>query len=248
VPLSRQLIEQAAEGVDLGTAEGRARMLAQAKPLWSALPDGALKRQLLPELARQAQLEPADLSGLWGNTAAPTAARPRHTQIAPPLQAPLRRAGRRAPAAPADLALRLLLRHSDWWERLGADDHELLHGMGGIHGEVIGWLERQLTEHGPQTWSTLESALAHEPWHAEARAWVNTASPDEEKRFAAAPDEEQHFDHLHRVMQALQMDRLNGEAQQLVATATEDSATKERLRALRQQIARIKAALATAPD
>jgi DNA primase len=164
------------------------------------------------------------------------------------LQAPLRRVGRRAPAAPADLALRLLLRHSDWWERLGADDHELLHGMGGIHGEVIGWLERQLTEHGPQTWSALESALAQEPWHAEARAWVNTATPDEEKRFAAAPDEEQHFDHLHRVMLALQMDKLNGEAQQLVAAAAENGATKERLRALRQQIARIKAALATAPD
>src|SRR5439155_20033865 len=45
VPLSRQLLETAREGCDLGTAEGRARMLAQAKPLWSALPDGALRRQ-----------------------------------------------------------------------------------------------------------------------------------------------------------------------------------------------------------
>ena len=67
VPLSRQLIEQAAAGADLGTAEGRARMLAQAKPLWSALPDGALKRQLLPELARQSQLELSDLASLWGD-------------------------------------------------------------------------------------------------------------------------------------------------------------------------------------
>jgi DNA primase len=34
-------------------AEGRARMLAQAKPLWAALPDGALQRQLLGDLARR---------------------------------------------------------------------------------------------------------------------------------------------------------------------------------------------------
>ena len=40
VPLSRQLVVQASEGCDLGTAEGRARALAQARPLWSALPDG----------------------------------------------------------------------------------------------------------------------------------------------------------------------------------------------------------------
>jgi DNA primase len=59
VPLSRQLVEPSRRGADLATAEGRARMLAQAKPLWAALPDGALKRQLLPELARQAQLEVA---------------------------------------------------------------------------------------------------------------------------------------------------------------------------------------------
>jgi DNA primase len=51
VPLSRQLIEHASQGADLGAAEGRARMLAMAKPLWQALPEGALRRQLLPELA-----------------------------------------------------------------------------------------------------------------------------------------------------------------------------------------------------
>ena len=46
---------------DLATAEGRARLLAQARPLWNALPDGALKRQLLAELARQGQLGSDDL-------------------------------------------------------------------------------------------------------------------------------------------------------------------------------------------
>ncbi|MBC7939524.1 MAG: DNA primase, partial [Chitinophagaceae bacterium] len=61
VPLSRQLIAQAAGDADLGSAEGRSRMLAQARPLWALLPEGALRRQLLPELARQGQLPLEDL-------------------------------------------------------------------------------------------------------------------------------------------------------------------------------------------
>ncbi|MDD0838640.1 DNA primase [Curvibacter sp. HBC61] len=73
LPLSRFLIEAAREQCDLGTAEGRARMAANARPLWSALPEGVLKRQLLGELAELAQLPAADLAALWqqaGGTAA----------------------------------------------------------------------------------------------------------------------------------------------------------------------------------
>ncbi len=65
VPLSRQLMEVAAEGCDLSSAEGRARMLATAKPLWQTLPQGLLKRQLLGDLARRAQLPDQELMGLW---------------------------------------------------------------------------------------------------------------------------------------------------------------------------------------
>jgi len=65
IPLSQQLIEMAQADCDMGTAEGRARMLAQAKPLWSALPEGALQRQLLGELAAKANLPLDDLNALW---------------------------------------------------------------------------------------------------------------------------------------------------------------------------------------
>jgi DNA primase len=235
VPLSRQLIELASDDVDLNTAEGRSRMLAQAKPLWQALPDGALKRQLLPELARQAQLELADLSSLWGTAFAGPGKRetsvPRR-----PVEVPLRRAGRKPPAASADLALRLLLRHSDWWEKLAADDQELLHGLGGSHGAVVAWLEGQSVEHGPQTWSALEAAMTGQPWASEAKAWVD----------AAAPEEEQCFDDLQRVLQRLLIDQLNAQAQALAATAAADRGDLEKLRSVHEQIARIKAAM-TAP-
>ena len=65
IPLSRQLVDHCGEGLDLGSAEGRARLLANAKPLWQQLPQGLLKRQLLGELARMAQLPDQELMDLW---------------------------------------------------------------------------------------------------------------------------------------------------------------------------------------
>ncbi len=70
MPLSRFLLEAAREGCDLGTAEGRAHMLANAQPLWAALPDGALARQLLAELAELGQLSTPDLAALWAQAGA----------------------------------------------------------------------------------------------------------------------------------------------------------------------------------
>ena len=71
VPLSRFMIEAAKEGCDMGSAEGRAHMTSNARPLWSALPDGALKRQLLTEIAETVQLGAAELTELWGTVNAP---------------------------------------------------------------------------------------------------------------------------------------------------------------------------------
>jgi DNA primase len=226
VPLSRQLVEQASEGCDVTTAEGRAKLLAQAKPLWQQLPDGALKRQLLPELARQGQLEAADLAALWGAAAAPQ--RPPQSPLRPP-----RRLGARvAPAGLADLALRLLLGHTDWWERLSGEDHALLHELGGTHGEVVAWLERHLMEHGPEPWGRLDEAMAGEAWADTARGWLRTAASNEDQR----------FDDLQRVLQRLWIDQLGAEAQTL-ASGTPDAVALARLGELRQRIATLKAQL-----
>ena len=65
VPLSRFLVNAASADCDLTSAEGRARMVSQARPLWSALPDGALKRQLITELANGIGIGAADLLQLW---------------------------------------------------------------------------------------------------------------------------------------------------------------------------------------
>jgi len=226
VPLSRQLLEQAAQDSDLETAEGRSKMLAQARPLWGALPDGALRRQLLPELARAGRLGTEDLSGLWGLNSA--AAVPRHARSpGPALPHRASRGGRRAPAASADLALRLLLRHIDWWERLASDDQQLLHDLGGSHGLAVAWLEQVLTEHGALTWAALDAALSDQPWQAEARAWVAGADADEEQVFAD----------LQRVLHRLWNARLDEAVKALIAEGHTDREHLSRIQVLRQQIA-----------
>jgi DNA primase len=233
VPLSRQLLEHASQGADLASAEGRARMLAQARPLWQALPEGALRRQLLPELARHAQMEPADLAALWGQgqgqAAAGHAARP-----APGIlrAASTRAAGRRAPAGLADQALRLLLRHNEWWEQLSGEDQGLLHELGGIHGEVLAWLERQITEHGPQTWAALDEAMVDEAWATQARSWLKAVVADEEHGFAD----------LQRVLQRMWVNAL-GEDADAIASSGPDAEGLARLRQLRERIASLKASL-----
>jgi DNA primase len=80
VPLSRFLLDACAADCDLGSAEGRARMASQARPLWSALPDGALKRQLIGELAEACGLGSQDLLQLWQHAAG---AAPRSRRAAP---------------------------------------------------------------------------------------------------------------------------------------------------------------------
>lgn len=75
-PLSRFLVESAREGLDLNTAEGRAHLASNARPLWTLMPDGALKLQLLGEIADLVQLTGRELSELW-NPAAPGGRAPR---------------------------------------------------------------------------------------------------------------------------------------------------------------------------
>jgi DNA primase len=69
-PLSRFLIEAASVDCDLSSAEGRARLSSQARPLWQLLPEGAFKQQLLAELAQLIGLDAVQLDRLWAQQAA----------------------------------------------------------------------------------------------------------------------------------------------------------------------------------
>jgi DNA primase len=67
-PLSRFLIDAAREGCDLNTMEGRSRLASNANPLWSAMPEGVLKRQILREIAELSRSTDRELENDWDRT------------------------------------------------------------------------------------------------------------------------------------------------------------------------------------
>ncbi len=179
VPLSRFLIDAVREACDLNTAEGRAHLASNAKPMWALLPDGALKRQLLTEIADLVQLASRELTDIWNPKAADAKhgkpkryqygsysrneyGEQRHNSSMNPGLSP-RLGGRAPPASRADHATRLLLGDMAALEGLSAEDHAMLCELPAPHGPLFVWLENQLHEHGPQPWVALREGLRGHP-------------------------------------------------------------------------------------
>jgi len=178
-PLSQFLVLAAREGCDLGTAEGRAHLAANAKPLWTLLPEGALRRQLLGEIADLVQIDPRELEGLW------TGKRPGTATVRSPRAGrgggdawrsggqPTARRGRTGvrPALEASAAniARMLLANARLWELLSHSEHDLLCELEGDFGELFRWLDHQAHEHGPQPLAALSVGLQGQPFEPAAR-------------------------------------------------------------------------------
>lgn len=159
VPLSKQLLEAASDDCDLDTAEGRAKMLANARPMWNLLPDGALKRQIHTEFAQLGRLNVADLRSLWGTSA------PEARAASDPFERQARLPRRHSPrtnrhvsqgtANLLDRALWLLVQRSDLWMTLNGESHDLLAAQAAPYDAFFGCLERQVLDHGPLTSTAL---------------------------------------------------------------------------------------------
>ncbi|MCM5679844.1 DNA primase [Schlegelella sp. S2-27] len=158
VPLSRQLIEAARDGCDLSSAEGRARFLAQAKPLWQALPDGLLRRQILADLAQSSAMPVEDLQQAWQGGPAPRA-KPPPPDAAPSRRAPASRRLLTGTATLLDRALWLLVCRIELWDELGTAAHDLLAEQPAPYGPAFLWIERHLHEHGPENAETVLQGL-----------------------------------------------------------------------------------------
>ena len=217
-PLSRFLIDSAREGCDLVTAEGRAHMSANARPLWALLPDGALKRQLLAEIAGLVQLDVAELSNLWGNRPPASGFRPRTTQG--PARPP--RPARTLPPGRGDRALQIVLSDPTAWESLSHDDHQLLCELAPPHGPVFAWLDSQVHDHGAQAWPLLLDALKGLPFEAFAADQVGKVLPDIEND----------LQELRQILTLELKRRTDEEMTELVTRAGTDPAAYEQLRQL----------------
>ncbi|MBK6927283.1 MAG: DNA primase [Comamonadaceae bacterium] len=252
VPLSRFLIEAASEGCDLATAEGRAHLASNAKPLWNALPEGALKRQLLGDIAEQVQLHARELSDVWSDkpARAPGAVRPGKKYQNDSYQgpsdagdwpksfksnAPRSNLGARLrPASRADHAARLLLSRMDLWDALTAEDHAMLCELPPPHGTLFVWLDHQFHDQGALPWGQLRDQLAGRDFEAKAQelmgdylgaGFAGTAGgePGEASR------------ELRGLMNLLLIDRIARLEKEAVAQASTDPAALDRLRALHER-------------
>ena len=202
-PLSRFLLQTAAQDCDMSSAEGRARFAAQARPLWQQLPAGALAQQILADIAQQTQIDARELAQLWGQSRSASGASGAHARNAPspgPGQRPWRGSAggpderwhdrrndgwndgwpnsaarlRAAPASRASRALQIVLTDPAAWPALGEPDQHLLCSQPAPHGPLFAWLDRQFHEHGPQPWAALRQALRGHPLEAAAVHEVQT--------------------------------------------------------------------------
>ena len=267
MPLSRFLIEVAREGCDLHTAEGRAHMASNAKPMWMALPDGALKRQLLSEIAELADLGNHELQDLW-MPAAPAAAPARTGEFKksskfkprePYAPKTYKRGTRLIPQGRADHAARVLLSHMDLWEDLSTEDHNLLCELAPPHGPLFVWLDHQHHEHGHQAWGALREGLReHESEDLALRVMATAFTPlldDEGKPMPESLTPEQQRKEagleLRGILNKILFESLDAQMKEAIAEAAADPTAMQRYKALferRKQLGQMPQKIAESQD
>jgi DNA primase len=247
-PLSRFLIEVAREGCDLATAEGRAHMAANARPLWMLLPDGALRRQLLGEIAEQVQLDSRELEGLWSGRASRqtptsypakgTSSRNDYASRSEPAPQRRRAPGRVLPSSRADHAARLMLADAAAWDSLSHESHAMLCDLPQPHGPLFAWLDAQVHEHGPMPWGALREGLRGHACEALAlKLMADAHSP------SAADSAAELADLLNRML----IDRLKAQETEAIEASAADPAALERYRTLQARRRELEASLAPDP-
>ena len=175
-PLSRFLLEVAAEDCDMGSAEGRSRFAANAQPLWRALPPGALAQQLLGDIAAQVQLGTHELEQLWGvrQDAPRRAGNERYQKRSWPrnneagggpfssqksVPRTYTRLLRGRPVSRASRALQIVLTEPGLWDQISQVEQALLCDLPAPHGALFVWFAGQMLDHGPQPWAALREAV-----------------------------------------------------------------------------------------
>ena len=278
-PLSRFMLEAAREGCELGSAEGRARLASHARPLWGALPTGALKRQVLGDIAELVQLDSRELDALW-HTAGPAnvslqqrahrqgIGRPDHAERpagapdaafsrggphaasprswghghAAPSRPNVR--GRVQPLSRADVAARCLLASLGEWETLTSELQGLLCALPGAHGQLFGWLDAQLHEHGVQPWAALREGLRGLPFEPLAERLLAGAAIEHDAGTEASAETGAGAGvELRDVLDRMLIERLEGQANEVAATAAADPLARTRLLELQKRQQTLRAGL-----
>ncbi len=237
LPLSRYLLNSAQDGCDLDTAEGRARLLVNGKPLWNALPDGVLKRQMMGEFAVLSKLALAELSDLWIKDVTKPPMRDGAAKAVP--RRP--RLARHGATNLLDRALWLLIYQAEVWGQLDAASHDLLVEQAAPYGELFAEIERELMEQGSQAPAAILTALRRLP--------TTPAGQSTLERIAAlhAPDTAIDLrNELHVVIERLRLDAVEEELKLMFESGDLSPDAQQRGAELMRLRASLKAGLAMA--
>ncbi|MDD5030565.1 MAG: DNA primase, partial [Rhodoferax sp.] len=255
IPLSQFLVDAARDGCDLQTAEGRAHFASNAKPLWEAMPAGALKQQLLTEIAELVQLSNRELLDVWQHAAArgarKSANKPASERVTPayrdqgaatPKTSQRPRSSSRQPAARADHAARILLSNMAAIETLTSEDQALLCGLGAPHGPLFVWLEAQHHEHGAQPWAVLRAGLQEHPSQAYALQLMSGQGLTEGAPDDAGDSSAEASNELRRLLNRMLIEQLKVDETAAIAAAKTDPAALPRYRELQSRRLTLEAA------
>jgi len=237
-PLSRFLVDVARDGCDIDSAEGRALLASQARPLWLALPDGVLKTQLLGEFADLVGIGNRELQRLWlGDSSAKTqrTASPRQSGGKPRETSAPRRSSspvsmrRKAPTR-QDRALQILFTDMAQWSALALPQQHMLMDLPAPHGRLFSWLDSQSQEHGVQPLAALREGLrGHE---------------DEDmlmQLLASAPvDMDNDVSELQSIMLELEKAHVSSQIDDLTRRMASDPAAYAQIKVLNSRLASLK--------
>ena len=237
-PLSRFLVDVARDGCDIDSAEGRALLASQARPLWLALPDGVLKTQLLGELADLVGIGTRELQRLWlGDSSAKTqriaspgqsGGKPRETSAPRRSSSPV--SMRRKAPTRQDRALQILFTDMAQWSALALPQQHMLMDLPTPHGRLFSWLDSQSQEHGVQPLAALREGLrGHE---------------DEDmlmQLLASAPvDMDNDVSELQSIMLELEKAHVSTQIDELTRRMASDPAAYAQIKVLNSRLASLK--------
>ena len=237
-PLSRFLVDVARDGCDIDSAEGRALLASQARPLWLALPDGVLKTQLLNELADLVGIGTRELQRLWlGDSSAKTqrtatpgqsGGKPRETSAPRRSSSPV--SMRRKAPVRQDRALQILFTDMAQWSALALPQQHMLMDLPAPHGPLFSWLDSQSQEHGVQPLAALREGLrGHE---------------DEDmlmQLLASAPvDMDNDVSELQSIMLELEKAHVSTQIDELTRRMASDPAAYAQIKVLNSRLASLK--------
>jgi len=230
LPLSRWFIRSLSEGKDLATAEGRAALLAESRPLVSSMPAGALRMQLLNELAEVARSAPAEVESLFGIK--PWRRLP---------EAPTRGRNRPQVAETADLKqhiLQRLLAFPDLASEFdGAIAAEFAEGESPVDRQVVE-IWRAASGTAGMTCGSLQELLADSDFAEQYREAAT-------RELVAEADADAARLELAGAFAKLELRRLNGELELLAGRQPLDADALARIRELSERRARLMAAAAS---